>query len=330
MAPLLEVEDLRVVFPTPRGTVRAVWGVSFRIEKGQMYGIVGESGCGKSATGRAILRLIPPPGKIVGGQVLFRGENLLGKSEEEMQQVRGRSISMIFQDPAAALNPLFTIGQQITAIMKRHKVAHGEELRRRAEQLFEELGLPHSQDLLQCYPHQLSGGMQQRVMIAMALCVESDLLIADEPTSCLDVTIQSQILDLLVRLQKQRRLAIMLITHDLGVVAETCERVAVFYLGRIVEQGAVSDVFRYPRHPYTQGLLAALPDPQRWGSPLKMIPGSVPTPLEPIPGCAFATRCEFRMEMCRHVEPQLVSVGDDHLAACFLYAADPRRGQGGS
>ncbi|MGQ9597852.1 MAG: ABC transporter ATP-binding protein [Anaerolineae bacterium] len=328
MAPLLEVEDLRVVFPTPRGTVRAVWGVSFRIEKGQMYGIVGESGCGKSATGRAILRLIPPPGKIVGGQVLFRGENLLGKSEEEMQQVRGRSISMIFQDPAAALNPLFTIGQQITAIMKRHKVAHGEELRRRAEQLFEELGLPHSQDLLQCYPHQLSGGMQQRVMIAMALCVESDLLIADEPTSCLDVTIQSQILDLLVRLQKQRRLAIMLITHDLGVVAETCERVAVFYLGRIVEQGAVSDVFRHPRHPYTQGLLAALPDPQRWGSPLKMIPGSVPTPLEPIPGCAFATRCEFRMEMCRHVEPQLVSVGDDHLAACFLYAADPGKGQG--
>jgi peptide/nickel transport system ATP-binding protein len=227
---------------------------------------------------------------------------------------------MVFQDPSAALNPLFTIGQQITGIMKHHRVAEGAALRERAIQSLTALGLGEGEQLLCCYPHQLSGGMQQRVMIAMALCVEADLIIADEPTSSLDVTIQFQILDLLVKLQRERHVAIMLITHDLGVVAETCQRLAVFYLGRIVEQGGVRRIFHHTKHPYTQGLLAALPDPRNWGSSLKMIPGSVPSALEPIVGCAFASRCEYVMDVCRQVEPPLLAVDDDHLVACHLYA----------
>ena len=321
MEPILQVQDLHVVFPTPRGDVRALSGVSFDIEKGQMYGIVGESGCGKTVTGRAILRLVTPPGKVTGGRVLFHGADLLLKSEDEMRQLRGRRISMVFQDPSAALNPLFTIGQQITGIMKRHGVAQGAALRERAIESLTALGLGEAEQLLCCYPHQLSGGMQQRVMIAMALCVEADLIIADEPTSCLDVTIQFQILDLLVKLQQERTVAIMLITHDLGVVAETCERVAVFYLGRIVERGGVRNLFHHTKHPYTQGLLAALPDPRNWGTTLKMIPGSVPSALELIAGCAFASRCEYVMDICRRVEPPLLPVGDDHLSACHLYAS---------
>jgi oligopeptide/dipeptide ABC transporter ATP-binding protein len=294
--------------------------VSFAIEKGQMYGIVGESGCGKSAAGRAILQLVPPPGKIVGGRILFHGEDLVQKDEEHMRQLRGRRISMVFQDPSAALNPVFTIGQQLTTIMKQHRVAKGGALRQQAVDLLGELGLPRPEDLLNCYPHQLSGGMQQRVMIAMALSTEPDLIIADEPTSCLDVTIQAQILDLLVRLQSERQVATMLITHDLGVVAETCEQVAVFYLGQIVEQGTVRDIFHHTMHPYTQGLLAALPNPQCWGTKLKMIPGSVPNLLKPIRGCPFASRCAHVMEVCRDVQPPLIYSEGDHRVACHLYA----------
>jgi oligopeptide/dipeptide ABC transporter ATP-binding protein len=318
--PILQVEDLRVVFPTPQGTVHAVGGVSFEVKKGQVFGIVGESGCGKSATGRAILRLVPSPGRIDGGRILFHGEDLAQKSEQEMRQLRGRSISMIFQDPSAALNPLFTIGQQLTAIMRRHRVVPREAMEQRAVELLNELGLPNPEDLLYCYPHQLSGGMKQRAMIGMALSTEPDLIIADEPTSALDVTIQSQILDLLVQLQRERDVAVILITHDLGVVAETCDEVAVFYRGRIVEEGNARAIFGDPRHPYTRGLLAALPTPSRWGDALKVIPGTVPTNLNPIVGCPFSSRCEYEMPICERVAPPAVSFGGSHKALCHLYA----------
>jgi peptide/nickel transport system ATP-binding protein len=327
--PLLAIDNLRVVFHTPRGDVRAVWGINLEVEEGQIYGIVGESGCGKSATGRAMLRLVPPPGEIVAGKILFRGENLLDKSEQEMRQLRGRRIAMVFQDPAAALNPLFTVGDQLTRIMKRHHVAQGQELHERAVDLLSGLGLPDCDSLLECYPHQLSGGMQQRVMIAMALSAEPDLIIADEPTSALDVTIQSQILELLVRLQKERGVTIILITHDLGVVAETCEKVAVFYLGRIVERGSVRDIFHRTKHPYTKGLLAALPNPQSWGTALKVIPGSVPTQVGELQGCAFASRCEHVMDVCRQVDPPPIGFGGDHFAHCHLYTDGTGTANGG-
>ena len=316
---LLTVEDLQVVFPTPRGDVHAVEGVRFEVEKGRIYGIVGESGCGKSATGRAILGLVPPPGRITAGRILFHGEDLVQKSEPALETVRGKQITMVFQDPSAALNPLFTVGEQLGMIMRRHRVAHGAELRRRAVQLMVELGLPSPAEVLDRYPHQLSGGMQQRVMIAMALCTGPDMIIADEPTSALDVTIQSQILDILVKLRKNRGLSIILITHDLGVVAETCDEMAVFYLGRIVEQGSVREIFRYPRHPYTLGLLGALPKTESWRDPLKVIPGSVPTNLETLPGCAFASRCEYTMDRCRQNVPSLINFGERHSAACIRY-----------
>lgn len=322
-APLLSVNDLRVTFPTPHGDLQAVSGVTFEVDPGQIFGIVGESGCGKTVTGRSVLRLVPPPGRITGGTIRFDGEDLLAKSEREMQGVRGASIAMVFQDPAAALNPLFTIGQQLSAIMRRHEVAEGREFQERSAEILADLGLPDPEDLLETYPHQLSGGMQQRAMIAMALSAEPDLVIADEPTSALDVTIQSQILELLVRLRDERGVTLILITHDLGVVAETCDEVAVFYLGRIVEQGPVRPIFNQPKHPYTLGLLEALPNPQRWGKQLTAISGSVPGALETLPGCPFEPRCPERMEICQRVDPISVPVGDDHYTACHLYIHQP-------
>lgn len=320
---LLVVDQLRVVFPTPRGEVRAVSEVSFTVQQGQIYGIVGESGCGKTATGRAILRLVPPPGRISGGRILYNGEDLLQKSEAEMGQLRGRRISMIFQDPAAALNPLFTIGQQLTSIMKRHAIASGLELHTRSIKLLGDLGLPNPEGVFDSYPHRLSGGMQQRAMIAMALSAEPDLIIADEPTSALDVTIQSQILDLLKWLRKEHGVTIILITHDLGVVAETCDDVAVFYLGRIAEKGSVREIFKQTSHPYTRGLLAALPNPKTWGEELHTIPGSLPTRIEAAPGCPFEPRCADRMDICKSVDPPAVAFSASHQATCHLYGSQP-------
>jgi oligopeptide/dipeptide ABC transporter ATP-binding protein len=316
---LLEVDNLHVSFFTARGEVRAVRGISFNLERGHMLGLVGETGCGKSVTGRSILRLVPPPGKITGGRLCFDGQDLLSLSETAMRQLRGGRLAMIFQDPAAALNPVFTIGQQLTAIMKHHRVASGGALQRQAVQLLAEVGLPVPEALLKVYPHQLSGGMQQRVMIAMALSSQPDLIIADEPTTALDVTIQAQILNLLVKLQQERGIAIILITHNLGIVAETCQQVAVLYAGRVVEQGEVRDIFHHPSHPYTQGLLAALPNPGSRGQVLKVITGGVPSGLDALPGCAFASRCEQVMSMCRQSHPPFYSRGPEHQAACYLY-----------
>ena len=317
---VLAVEDLRVCFPTPHGDVHAVRGLSFTVEKGQMFGIVGESGCGKTVTGRAILRLVPPPGRIVGGKILYHGDDLLAKSEPAMRRLRGRHIAMVFQDPAAALNPLFTVGRQLTGIMRRHRIATGEAVRRRALQLLGELGLPNPAAIVDQYPHQLSGGMQQRVMLSMALAAEPDLIIADEATAALDVTIQAQILELLLNLQRERGLTMLFITHDLALVAETCDQVAVLYMGRIVEEGDPKSIFHRTRHPYTKGLLAALPNEQTWRKQLSAIPGSVPAGTAVDSGCAFAPRCADAMDKCRTLDPLEVRFSDRHRAACHLYS----------
>lgn len=317
--PLLSVEDLHVRFYTPIGDIHAVRGVSFDIERGEVLGLVGETGCGKSVTGRSILRLVPHPGEISDGRITFDGQDLLALSEKEMHQVRGKRIAMIFQDPATALNPVFTIGQQIMPVMKHHGVAAGAELEQRAIRLLDDVGLPDPASMLDVYPHKLSGGMQQRAMIAMALSSDPQLLIADEPTTALDVTIQAQILALLSSLQRSHGISVLLITHNLGIIAETCQRVVVLYAGQVAEQGDIRSVFHQPRHPYTQGLLAAVPNPGSRGSELKMIGGSVPSGLNPKPGCAFAPRCESVMDICTRQQPPLYPLAAGQRAACFLY-----------
>ena len=317
--PLLAIDDLHISFPTPRGELRAVRGISFQVEPGEIFGIVGESGCGKTVTGRSILGLVPQPGRISGGRIMFQGSDLTAMSQAELRHLRGNRIAMIFQDPSAALNPLFTIGQQLLGIMKRHDPGKRAGHLDAAVSLLADLGLPQPESLLDNYPHQLSGGMQQRAMIAMALAAEPDLIVADEPTTALDVTIQAQILDLLVALKEKRGVTIVFITHDLGVVAETCDHVAVFYLGQIVEQGTAREIFKAPRHPYTQGLLAALPSPDAGQDALKVIPGSVGDMVGDGVGCAFAPRCEFRMPHCDRQTPTLMPLGGQQQAACFLY-----------
>ena len=325
---VLAVDDLRVHFPTPQGDVHAVRGVSFTVEEGRIFGIVGESGCGKTVTGRAIMRLVPSPGRIVGGTILYHNEDLLAKSEPAMRRLRGRRIAMVFQDPSAALNPLFTVGRQLTGIMRRHRIATGEAARRRAVELLGELGLPNPAVIFDHYPHQLSGGMQQRVMLSMALAAEPDLIIADEATSALDVTIQAQILELLLKLQRERGLTMLFITHDLALVAETCDQIAVLYMGRIVEEGDPKSIFHRTRHPYTRGLLAALPDERTWRKPLRAIPGSVPAGTATVSGCAFAPRCADAMDRCRRLDPLEVRFSDRHRAACHLHGDAAALGEG--
>ena len=320
--PLISVRDLRVQFRTYAGIVHALNGVSFDIYPGEIFGLVGETGCGKSVTGLSLLRLVPPPGEIVGGRILFHGENLLDKSEAEMRALRGARIAMIFQDPAAALNPVFSIEQQMLLIIRQHTRLGKQEAARRAAEMLDAVGLPDPERILRAYPHELSGGMQQRVMIAMALASGAELLIADEPTTALDVTIQAQILELLTELKRTQGVAILLITHDLGVVAETCDRVAILYAGHIVEMGRTADVFKTMKHPYTQGLLAAIPKPGSHGQRLKAIPGTVPSGLNMPTGCAFHPRCEFVMDVCREVRPELLRVGPEHTVACHLYPSE--------
>lgn len=316
---LLEVRDLQTQFKTEGGVVTAVDGVSFVINKGETLGIVGESGCGKSVTSLSIMRLIPdPPGKIVGGQILLDGENLLEKTEKEMQEIRGNEISMIFQEPMTSLNPVYTVGDQIAEAVRLHQGLSRREALKKAVEMLTLVGIPSPEERVHQYPHQMSGGMRQRVMIAMALSCNPKLLIADEPTTALDVTIQAQILKLMKDLRDRLGSAILLITHDLGVVADMCDRVIVMYAGRIVEEALVDDLFKVPCHPYTRGLLQSIPKlNQPKGSRLSTIEGTVPDPHHMPEGCRFHPRCPFATDQCLEAEPSLESIGDGRWVACW-------------
>jgi len=323
MSQLLEVNDLKTYFPTRGGLVRAVDGVSFHLDRGELLGLVGESGCGKSMTALSIMRLIAPPGKIVAGEITFDGRELLKLSNREMRAVRGNDIAMIFQDPMTSLNPVFTVGEQIAEALRLHRRLSRKDARQGAVAAMREVSIPDPEMRADDYPHQLSGGMRQRVMIAMALACDPELLIADEPTTALDVTIQAQILELLNNLRKTRELAILLITHDLGVVAEVADRVAVMYTGRIVEQSPVEELFARPKHPYTEGLLRSVPkltmkDVAK-SERLQTIEGVVPKPTALPPGCHFEPRCPYRLPRCREGEIPLYPVGANVMARCVLY-----------
>ena len=323
MSHLLEVRDLRTHFPTRAGLVRAVDGVSFYLDRGELLGLVGESGCGKSMTALSIMRLIAPPGKIVGGEIIFDGQDLLKLSNAEMRAVRGDDIAMIFQDPMTSLNPVFTVGEQIAEALRLHRQLSRKEAKHGAIEAMREVAIPDPATRVNDYPHQLSGGMRQRVMIAMALACDPKLLIADEPTTALDVTIQAQILDLLNNLRKTHDLAILLITHDLGVVAEVADRVAVMYTGKIVEESPVDELFAKPKHPYTEGLLQSVPKLTEEGvaraERLQTIEGVVPSPTNLPPGCHFEPRCPYRMPRCKEGEIPLYPVGENIVVRCVLY-----------
>lgn len=318
--PILDVQELRTSFFTEDGEVRAVDGVSFKVARGRTLGIVGESGCGKSVTSLSILRLIPsPPGKIVGGKIFFNGKDLIGLSSGEMRAVRGNEISMIFQEPMTSLNPVFTIGNQIREAVLVHRKVSRRQAHERAIEMLKLVGIPSPEERIEDYPHQLSGGMRQRVMIAMALSCDPKVLIADEPTTALDVTIQAQILDLLRELRSRIGLSLVLITHDLGVVAEVADHVAVMYAGKIIEQGSVRDIFSNPRHPYTQGLLGSIPVPGKTKR-LVAISGIVPSMLELPRGCRFQDRCIHRIDACMGQEPELRPApggGTNHIVRCI-------------
>ena len=317
---LLEVDNLQVEFSTERGIARAIDGVSFSVNAGETLGIVGESGCGKSVTSLSIMGLIPrPPGEIVGGEIRFNGQDLTQLSDKAYRKLRGSEISMIFQEPMTALNPVFTIGNQIIDVLRRHKGLTRKQARSRAIDMLAEVGIPAPDKRVDEYPHQLSGGMRQRVMIAMALSCDPKLLIADEPTTALDVTIQAQVLELIKKLAADHGTAVILITHDLGVVAETCDRAAVMYCGKIIEQGPVDSLFNQPRHPYTAGLLASVPRirPDRLER-LPTIPGIVPDLLDLPQGCRFRDRCGQALERCGSFDPELDDAMDTSTsAACF-------------
>ncbi len=320
MPPLLAVDGLQTQFATGQGILRAVDGVSFSIDRGEVLGLVGESGCGKSVTSLSIMRLVPTPGRIAAGRIVFEGEDLLAKDAEAMRRVRGARIGMVFQEPMTSLNPVFSIGDQIAAGVLAHRGGSRQAAWARTVEMLERVQVPSPRERARDYPHQLSGGLRQRAMIALALASEPTLLIADEPTTALDVTIQAQILDLLRRLQAERGMAVLLITHDLGVVAELCHRVAVIYAGRIVELASVGDLFARPLHPYTRGLLECLPHPSRFGQPLVSIEG-VPPDLRAVgSGCPFAPRCAYVIPSCRRDEPRLEEREPGHFVACPVVA----------
>lgn len=319
---LLETKNLKTYFYTDDGVAPAVDNVSFSLAPGKTLGIVGESGCGKSVTSLSILRLVEEPaGKIVGGQILFRGEDLLLKSEQEMRKIRGNDISMIFQEPMTSLNPVFTIGDQISEVLCLHQGLSKEEAHDKSIEMLRLVGIPLPEQRVREFPHQLSGGMRQRVMIAMAVACNPALLIADEPTTALDVTIQAQILELMKELKDRLGTSIMLITHDLGVVAEVADEVMIMYAGKVVEHGSVGEVFSNPRHPYTRGLIGSIPDITKDVEVLETIEGLVPNIYDKMAGCRFHPRCKAAMERCSEQHPALIDLGG-HEVRCFLYSEE--------
>ena len=318
---LLEVEDLRTYFYTEEGIVQAVDGVSFAVERGETLGLVGESGAGKSVAVKSLLGLIRPPGHVVDGSVRFKGDDLLERSESELRnEVRGTEISFIFQDPMSALNPVFTVGSQISEIIEHHQAVTDAEAWDRTVELLDEVGIPDPAERAEQYPHEFSGGMQQRALIAMALSCEPDLIIADEPTTALDVTIQAQILDLFDDIKDEFDTSMVYVTHDLGVVREVCDRVAVMYLGEVAETAPYEELYRNPKHPYTQALLRSTVTADRRAEELDPIEGSMPSAVDPPSGCRYRTRCPVAFEDCATVEPPMFDVGPDHDAACLRYA----------
>lgn len=329
---ILNINNLKIYFYTEQGTIQAIDGVSFKIFDNEILGLVGETGCGKSLTALSIMQMVPSPGEIISGQIYFKGEDLLEKKEEEMLNYRGNQITMIFQDPLNSLNPVYTIGNQFAEVFLLHKkgellaevTKHPEKgiesiAREWCVDMLKEVNIPDAEQILDRYPYELSGGMRQRVMIAMALSCEPELLLADEPTTALDVTIQAQILNLMKKLRKKYKTAILFITHDLGVVSKMCDRVAVMYSGHIVEYGKVSELFKDPIHPYTKGLLGAIPKVQQRQSELNLIPGTVPNLLYPPKGCRFHPRCEFKTEKCASVVPKQVEIRPNYFVACHLF-----------
>lgn len=315
---LLTVKNLNLEFKTSRGTLKALKDISFNVQRGEVFGIVGESGCGKTVTGLSVLRLLPRSATITNGTINLDGVDLHDLSLKEMETVRGGKVAMIFQDPSSSLNPVFTIGEQMKRVIRQHTQLNKSMAQKRATEMLDAVGLPDVRRVTRSYPHQLSGGQQQRVMIAMALSCRPQLLIADEPTTALDVTIQAQILRLLRDLQKQFDISVILITHNLGVVAQTCDRLAVFYAGRVAEIGRTKDIFENPQHPYTRGLMNAIPKPGSRGKPMAAIPGTVPSNPGMVKGCPFAERCEFVFDRCRAETPSLLQVSEGHRSACFL------------
>jgi oligopeptide/dipeptide ABC transporter ATP-binding protein len=314
---MLSVEDLKVYFFSDERVARAVDGVSYAVRSGETVCLVGESGCGKTVSALTIMRILPmPPGRIMGGRILFNGQNLLDLDEEEMQKVRGKQMAMIFQEPMTSLNPVFTVEDQIGEAIMVHENIGQEELRGRCVQLLRDVGIPSPEERLKDYPHQLSGGQRQRVMIAMALACNPDLVIADEPTTALDVTIQAQILSLFRELKKRREMSLLYITHDLGVVSTIADRIYVMYAGIIAEQGNTRHIFREPKHPYTQSLLASLPSRAKRGKALYSIPGTVPNPAYKPAGCPFHPRCPHAIDPCRSIYPALCDYGGEHLSRC--------------
>ncbi|WP_350344395.1 ABC transporter ATP-binding protein [Proteinivorax tanatarense] len=316
---LLSVKNLKTYFYTEDGVVPAIDGVNFDVEPGETLGIVGESGCGKSVTSLSVMRLIPnPPGKIEDGEITFDGKDLLSLSEAEMRKLRGNEMSMIFQEPMTSLNPVYTVGDQITEAIKLHQGKAHKEAVKHAIEMLTLVGIPLPEKRVNEYPHQLSGGMRQRVMIAMALSCNPKLLFADEPTTALDVTIQAQILELMKKLKRELGTSIILITHDLGVIAETVDRVIVMYAGRVVEEAPVKEIFKSPMHPYTQGLLNSIPSLDERKERLDSIKGTVPNPLDMPTGCRFHPRCPHVMDKCKEEKPQLEDQGKGHTVACWL------------
>ncbi len=317
---ILQIQNLKTYFFTRNGVVKAVDDVSFDLRKGECLCVVGESGCGKSATAMSILRLVDsPPGKIVGGRILFHGEDLLSYSDNKLRQIRGNKIAMIFQDPQTALNPVFTIGDQIEEQIKLHLKLSRKPTRERAIYLMEQVGIPQARERMKDYPHQFSGGMKQRVMIAAALSCDPEILIADEPTTALDTTIKVQILDIFRELRQKKNMSIIFITHDLGTVAEIADRIIVMYGGRIAERGTVFDIFDQPKHPYTLGLINCLPDIAARRDRLTPIPGTIPSLIDPPEGCIFYPRCERHMPVCEQKQPEEINISGEHFVACHLY-----------